>query len=102
MAVKNNVESIRFAFASVRVCTSASIGLHYTAPFHNPVMGQILDANGLLLPHQSGLRKNHSTETLVKCLLSDLYRALGAGKISVLALFDVSSACDSVDHSILL
>ena len=61
-----------------------------------------MDANGLLPSYQSGFRKNHSTETLLIRLLSDLYGAMNAGQISLLALFDVSSAFDSVDHSILL
>src|SRR6218665_3062689 len=61
-----------------------------------------LDANGLLPSYQSGFRKNHSTETLLIRLLSDLYGAMDAGQISLLALFDVSFAFDSVDHSILL
>src|SRR6218665_2774577 len=61
-----------------------------------------LDANGLLPSHQSALRKNHSTETLLIRLLSDLYGAMETGKISLLTHFDVSSAFDSVEHSILL
>lgn len=61
-----------------------------------------LDPNDLLPSHQSGFRKNHSTETLLVSFLSDLCGAMDAGQISFLALFDVSSAFDSVDHRILL
>lgn len=60
------------------------------------------DANDLLPSCQSGFRKNHSTETLLIRLLSDLYDAIDVGHISLLALFDVSSAYDCVDHHILL
>ena len=60
------------------------------------------DAYDLLPAHQSGFRRNHSTETLLVRLLSDLHSAMDAGHVSLLALFDVSSAFDSVDHSILL
>src|ERR1043165_4904904 len=61
-----------------------------------------LDLNGLLPPLQSGFRKNHSTETLLVRLLSDFYAAMDSSQITLLALFDVSSAFDTVDHSILL
>src|SRR5688572_26187138 len=61
-----------------------------------------LDGNGLLPSYQSGFRKNHSTETLILRLLSDLYGAMDTGLISLLALFDVSAAFDCVDHDILL
>ena len=61
-----------------------------------------LDGNGLLPSYQSGFRKNHSTETLILRLFSYLYGAMDTGLISLLALFDVSSAFDCVDHDILL
>ena len=35
-------------------------------------------------------------------LLSDFYAAMDSGQLTLLALFDVSSAFDTVDHSILL
>src|SRR6218665_2200171 len=60
------------------------------------------DAYDLLPAHQSGFRRNHSTETLLVRLLSDLHSAMDAGHVSLLALFDVSSEFDSVDHNILL
>src|SRR5688572_12161830 len=60
-----------------------------------------LDMHGLLHPLHSGFRRNHSTETLLVCLLSDFYGAMECGQITLLALFDVSSTFDSVDHSIL-
>ena len=46
---------------------------------------------------QSGFRRNHSTETLFLRLLSDFYSAMDRGHVT---LVDVSSAFDSVDHSI--
>src|SRR6218665_2909662 len=52
--------------------------------------------------NQSGFRRNHSTETILLRLLSDFYSAMDRGHVTLLALFDVSSAFDSVDHSILL
>ena len=76
--------------------------------FPSTVLGCIvailyLDINGLLPSHQSGFRKNHSMETLLDRLLSDLYGAMDVAQISLLALFfDVSSAFDSLGHCILL
>ena len=58
--------------------------------------------NELIPSQQSGFRRNHSTETLLLRLLSDFYSAIDRGQVTLLALFDVSSAFDSVDHSILL
>src|SRR6218665_1856161 len=58
-----------------------------------------LDANEMFPPNQSGFRRNHSTETLLLRLLSD-YSTMDRGHVTLLALFDVSSAFDSVDHSI--
>lgn len=61
-----------------------------------------LDKNDLMPVQQSGFRRNHSTETLLLRLLSDFYGAMDRGQVTLLALFDVSSAFDSVDHSVLL
>src|SRR6218665_1167232 len=61
-----------------------------------------LDANEMFPSNQSGFRRNHSTETLLLRLLSDFYSAMDRGHVTLLALFDVSSAFDSVDHSILI
>src|SRR6218665_23357 len=61
-----------------------------------------LDVNVLFPPLQSGFRRNHSTGTLLVCLLSDFYGAMDCGQITLLALFNVSAAFNSVDHSILL
>src|SRR6218665_1097680 len=58
------------------------------------------DAYDLLPAPQSGFRRNHSTETLLVRLLSNLHSAMDAGHVSL--LFDVSYAFNSVDHSILL
>src|SRR6218665_2595657 len=56
-----------------------------------------------LLPiYQSGFRKGHSTETLLVRLLSDIFGAIDRSEVTLLALFDVSAAFDTVDHQILL
>jgi len=61
-----------------------------------------LDKNGLLPTYQSGFLKGHSTETLLVRLLSDIYGAIDKSQVTLLALFDVSAAFDTVDHEILL
>src|SRR6218665_528852 len=46
--------------------------------------------------------KRQSTETLLLRLLSDVYAAIDSSQLTLLALFDVSAAFDTVDHEILL
>jgi len=58
--------------------------------------------NNLLPTFQSGFRKGHSTETLLVRLLSDIYGAIDRSQVTLLALFDVSAAFDTVDHGNLL
>src|SRR6218665_3799928 len=61
-----------------------------------------LETSGLLPTYQSGFRANHSTETALLSLLSDIYFAIDKSQLSLLALYDVSAAFDMVDHQILL
>ena len=61
-----------------------------------------LERSGLLPSFQSGFRSHHSTETVLLKLLSDTYLAMDRSELTLLALFDVSAAFDTVDHSILL
>ena len=69
------------------------------------VLAQILkhlDTNNLLNPLQSAYRAGHSTETALLKIINDLLHALDEGHVSVLALLDLSSAFDTIDHGILL
>jgi len=61
-----------------------------------------LKVNGLLPSVQSAYRKCHSTETAMARVLSDILMALDRGDVVALALLDLSVACDTVDHSMLL
>src|SRR6218665_2207656 len=62
-----------------------------------------LEQPGLFPSMQSGFfRAHHSTETALHSLLSDIYTAMDTSHVTILALFDASSAFDMVDHEILL
>lgn len=61
-----------------------------------------LNIYNLLPTCQSGFRKFYSTETLLLDLCSQIINAQDEGKLSILALLDVSAAFDTVDHDILL
>ena len=52
--------------------------------------------------NQSAYRQFHSTETAVLKVFSDVLSAADHGKLTLLALLDLSSAFDTVDHNILL
>ena len=51
---------------------------------------------------QSAYRPGHSTETALLKVVNDLFLSLNKGNISVLALLDLSSAFDAIDHPILV
>ena len=51
---------------------------------------------------QSAYRPGHSTETALLKVVNDLFLSLIKGNISVLVLFDFSSAFDTIDHPILV
>jgi hypothetical protein len=61
-----------------------------------------LAVNGLEDLHQSAYRANHSTETALLDVTGALLESADDGKVSVLALLDLSAAFDTLDHDILL
>ena len=56
----------------------------------------------LLQVRQSAYRRSHSIESAVPVIHNDIVRAIDEGHVAALALLDLSSAFDSVDHSTLL
>ena len=59
-------------------------------------------ANDLLVPEQSAYRQDHSTETAVLKIASDVFDSADTGHVTLLALLDLSAAFDTVYHDILL
>ena len=52
--------------------------------------------------YQSAYRKYHSTETALLCVTNDIKLAMDSKKGTILVMIDLSSAFDTIDHSILL
>ena len=52
--------------------------------------------------YQSVYRKHHSTETALLCVTNDIKLAMDSKKGTILVMIDLSSAFDTLDHSILL
>lgn len=52
--------------------------------------------------HQSGNRKNHSTETLQLFLTECIYQSIDRKNLTAVILLDLSKAFDSISHDILL
>jgi len=61
-----------------------------------------LKLHGLLPSLQSAYRQNHSTETAVLKVITDILQSADRDEISLLCLLDLSAAFDTVDHDILL
>ena len=61
-----------------------------------------LTRNGLLAKLQSAYRLFHSTETAMLRVVNDILRAIDSRREVILVLLDLSSAFDTIDHTILL
>ena len=61
-----------------------------------------LDLHSLMPPLQSGFRKFHSTESLMVSLLADVFHAVDRGHVTLLSLYEISAAYNTVDNTILL
>ena len=55
-----------------------------------------------LTQHQSGNRKNHSTEALSLLVTDHIFRAIDQQQLTAMVLIDLSKAFDSICHSTLL
>ena len=61
-----------------------------------------LNSHNLYNTCQSAYRPGHSTETALLKVVNDLFLSLNKGNIYVLALLDISSAFDTIDHTMLV
>ena len=61
-----------------------------------------LNSHNIYNTYQSVYRPGHSTETAHLKVVNDLFLSLNKGNISVLALLDISSEFDTIDHPILV
>ena len=59
-------------------------------------------ANNMSDMYQSAYRKHHSTETALLCVTNDIKLAMDSKKGTIFVMIDLSSAFDTIDHSILL
>ena len=53
-------------------------------------------------PFQSAYKASHSTETALLKIQEELLTSLDSGKVVYLTMLDLSSAFDTVDHTLLL
>ena len=59
-------------------------------------------ANNMSDMYQPAYRKHHYTETALLCVTNDINLAMDSKKGTILVMIDLSSAFDTIDHSILL
>ncbi len=62
----------------------------------------MLDKNGIFEVFQSGFKTLHSTELALLRVSNDILLATDSGKVVILVLLDLTTAFDTVDHSILI
>ena len=61
-----------------------------------------LDEAGILTAFQSAYRKHHSTESALLNIHNDILLNMAKGSVTALTLLDLSTAFDTIDHTILL
>ena len=62
----------------------------------------IMSDNNLYSSVQSANKERHSTENALFKVQNDILTALDSGSGAVFEMLDLSAACDTIDHGILL
>ena len=89
----------------MQACNITQACIHAEILLERAVHAQLLmylNENELLPSVQSAYRQFFSTETAVLKVVSDVLTAMDRGQITLLGMFDLSAAFDTVDHAILL
>jgi len=87
---------------STGLCQANEQGLSYLKKGHLQGHLEGASVNNLLPQFQSAYRPHHSVETAVVKVLADILLAIDRGDLAGLALLDLSTAFDTVDHDVLL
>ena len=90
------------AFASYRPITNISFLSELLERAAAIQTKNYLTAEGLLAKWQSAYRQHHSTETALLRVVNDILLSIDARKEVVLVMLDLSSAFDTIDHTLLL
>ena len=68
---------------------------------HDQTMNYLTE-NSILYRHQSGFRKNHSTDTSLAYLTDKILTGFDSGLLTGMILIDLQKAFDTINHDILL
>ena len=63
---------------------------------------EFLSLNKILYDHQSGFRKNHSTDTCLSFLNGKFLKGFDGGLVTGMILIELQKAFDTINHDILL
>ena len=85
---------------SMNNCRPVSNVSFFSKVLEKAVVNQLIHSSNT--SNQSAYRKFHSTETTLLKIYSDILALMDAGKVTAVTLLDLSTAFDTIDHTILL
>jgi hypothetical protein len=68
----------------------------------NNQLSQYIENNSILIPQQSGFRRNHSCETSLSLVLKQWKELVDQNKVIISVFLDLKSAFEAIDRQILL